>query len=420
MWNRLFSPQRRIFRAALCIVLPLLATTGCNLNTPQGGEEQAITGAPIVRMIAPLPNAPYREGVGVPIQAQISNAGSDIDRVEVSVDGTVVQTFAAPNPDGRPAFSITHTWPAAGSGTHSIDVIAFRADGSASPSVAVSITVVVQGAVVTDEPQPSPSGGTQTTGGQQVTATRSQPPAATNTPQPTQVPASATPNTPQITTRQGINVRGGPGTNFNPPIGSLAAGATAPLVARNPAGDWYKIRYYNGEGWVFAGLVDVSGDTASLPIDPGPPTPIPATPTPLIPTAPPATPVPATSANLVAGNVRIDNRAGGSEPICAQTFDIYFDVANLGTQPTTVSGIIEVRDVRVSDGSQQGITQGAFGIIQAGQTVNIGPIPLTVSTYYNEQHRVILRINPNGAVPENNPNDNTREVTFTLQKGACP
>jgi hypothetical protein len=118
--------------------------------------------------------------------------------------------------------------------------------------------------------------------------------------------------------------------------------------------------------------------------------------------------------------VRIDNRAGGSEPICGQTFDVYYDVANLGTQATTVSGVIDVRDVRGADGSPQGSTQGAFGIIQPGATINIGPIPLTISTFYNEQHRLVLTINPNGAVPETGNTDNTREVPYTLQKGGCP
>ncbi|MCC6614334.1 MAG: SH3 domain-containing protein [Anaerolineae bacterium] len=406
MWKRLKMPG---FRSL--VALMLLASAGCNLNTPSEGTTQTISGAPVVRIIAPLPNATYREGVSVPIQAQISNAGSDIDRVEVSVDDNIIQTFDAPNTAGAPTFSITHTWAAEGAGTHSIDVLAFRGDGSSSASAAVSVTVVTQAGIETEEPSPTPRPTTDSGGSNQQQQAPTQPPAQS---EPTEVPASATPNTPQVTTRQGINVRSGPGTNFNPPIGSLAAGATAPLLGRNPAGDWYKIQYYNAEAWVFAGLVETSGDTSNLPVDAGPPTPAP---TAVPPTAVQATAVPQSSANLVAGNWRFDP---AGDPACNQTFNIFVDVANLGSTATTTSGSIDVRDYRVSDGQALGSTSGGFPIIQPNQTVNIGPIPFTVSTYYGEQHRIVITINPNGAVPESTTGDNVREIVYTLQKGSCP
>jgi uncharacterized protein YraI len=274
------------------------------------------------------------------------------------------------------------------------------------------VTVVSDTALQTDTPTPTnpAAGATQT----RAATAQTQP---TNTPAPTTPPATPTSSRPQVTTRQGINVRSGPGTNFNPPIGSLAANTTVDLLARNPAGDWYKIRYYNGEGWVFSGLVDVSGNITSLPVEAGPPTPLPPTPVPVVPTSP-AAPAPATSgANLVAGNWRFDPPG---DPVCGQTFNIFFDVANLGSEATTVSGSVRVVDVRQADGSQQGNTVGGFGIIQPGQTVNVGPIPLTISTYYNEQHRIILTINADNAVPESTTGDNVREILYTLQKGGCP
>ena len=67
-----------------------------------------------------------------------------------------------------------------------------------------------------------------------------------------------------------MNVRLGPGLEFDPPIGAIAAGQTAELLARNPTGDWYKVRYEDSDGWVFADLVTVSGDISGLPIDSGP------------------------------------------------------------------------------------------------------------------------------------------------------
>jgi hypothetical protein len=416
MWKWLFRRPLRARNAVLWFSLPLLLV-GCNLNQSPTGETQAITGAPSVQIVAPQPNAIYREGVSVPVQAQIGNAGSDIARVEVLVDGSIVETFAAPNSSGALVFPITYTWTAAGAGPHTIDVTAFRADET-SGSATVGVTVVAQAAIETQSARPTTAGGsgaqaspTAGSGARPTTA----PAQASNTPAPTNVPPTATSSRPQVTTLQGVNVRSGPGTIFAPAIGSLAANQTVDLLARNPGGDWYKIRYYNGEGWVFANLVQVSGDITNLAIDPGPPPPPPTQPP--LPTLPPATPVPATNVNLVAGNWRFDP---AGDPTCNQTFNIFFDVANLGSGPTTTSGSISVRDVRQSDGSQQGATTGAFPIIQAGQTFNAGPIPITISTFWGEQHRIILTINPDSSIPETSRDDNVREILYTLQRGSCP
>jgi uncharacterized protein YraI len=414
MFARHISPRARWMPL---FILVLLAATGCNLGSGPGGGEPAISGIPVVRIVSPLANATYLEGVNVNIQALITNAGADIDRIEISVDDSIVQTLSAPNTTGAPSFSVTHSWTAEAVGAHTIGVVAFRADGSSSEPSSVSVSVIAQAVNASPTPRATVSSGGQATqsggGSSQATATTQD---AATTQEPTAVPATATPNVPTATTRQGINVRSGPGTNFNPPIGSLAAGVASEILGRNPAGDWYKIRYYNGQGWVFSGLVDVTGDTSNIPVDAGPPTPLPPTPVPIVPTTVPATAPPATSANLVAGNVRLDP----ATPTCGQTFNIFFDVANLGSQATASSGSIDVRNVRVADNSPQGSTTGGFPVIQAGQTVNIGPIPLTVSTFYGEAHKVILTINPNGAVPETGNADNTRDITYTLQKGSCP
>jgi hypothetical protein len=65
------------------------------------------------------------------------------------------------------------------------------------------------------------------------------------------------------------NVRQGPGRGF-PIVGGIRAGTRSEILAVNPAGDWYRVRYWNRAGWVFALLVTVSGDTSGLPIDSGP------------------------------------------------------------------------------------------------------------------------------------------------------
>jgi SH3-like domain-containing protein len=100
--------------------------------------------------------------------------------------------------------------------------------------------------------------------------------AATVTPAPT-----GTPDVPTIQVKVNLNVRRGPNILFAPPIGGFAQGDTAPILAVSSTGDWYKVRYDGGEGWVSAAaaFVDVLGDASGLPVESGPPVPT-ITPTP--------------------------------------------------------------------------------------------------------------------------------------------
>jgi hypothetical protein len=111
-----------------------------------------------------------------------------------------------------------------------------------------------------------------------------------------------TPGIPVATFNQGVNVRSGPGVDFNPPIGSFSSGQTAEILARTPAGDWYKVRYLNQDGWVAAQFVVVSGDVGLIPVEVGPPTPAATKPTQQVPittfTLSPPTPTVTSSAAI--------------------------------------------------------------------------------------------------------------------------
>ncbi|MEX1143267.1 MAG: SH3 domain-containing protein [Anaerolineales bacterium] len=72
-----------------------------------------------------------------------------------------------------------------------------------------------------------------------------------------------------------INVRTGPGTEYEA-IGVLIRGEIAPAKGRSAAGLWILVVYpgvEGGLGWVYAPLVTLSPDAASLPIIEPPPTP---------------------------------------------------------------------------------------------------------------------------------------------------
>jgi uncharacterized protein YgiM (DUF1202 family) len=396
----------------LSLMLGLLLGA-CNLLTSPDSVQSVISGPPVVQIAAPPPNATYLESVAVNIQALVTNAGADIDRVEILVDGTIIQTLQQPNPGGAPSFSIAQAWQAAGTGPHTLSVQAFRADGSSSAPATVNINVISQAQMTpTSAEQPAnPTAQTQPT--TPPTQSQAQPTAPPTTQPPTTAPqASPTPNVPTATFIKGVNVRSGPSTLFNPPIGSFAAGQTAEILARTPAGDWYKVRYYNGEGWVFGQLLSVSGDTSRIAVDPGPPIP---QPTAVPPTPIPPTPVPVANINLVARTIRLSPES----PNCNETFIVTVDVANFGQQATGGGGL-SVVDVRAADNTTQGSTAGSFGPIQPGQTVNSGNIPLTVSTYHSEGHKIVVVVDPNNQIAETNENDNRAELAYTLNKAGCP
>ena len=392
------------------LLLPLLAA--CNLNASADVSSQPITGAPLMQIVSPLPNATYLEGVAVNIQALISNAGPDIDRVEISVDDTIIASLTQPNEAGAPAFSVTESWPAAGTGAHTISVVAVRGDGVASDPASVTFTIVNQVSQPQGQSVAPPNSNAPTSSSQSGSNTQAAPAQPSNTPAPTNSPqpqASNTPDVPMATFLTGVNVRRGPDTIFDPPIGSIAANDTSEVLAVNPARTWYKVKYYNGEGWVFGNLLTIAGgDENSLPIEAGPPTPTPVPPT--------ATPVPVTATpqlnvNLVAGNVTTNP----GTITCKETFQVFVDIANFGSTRSP-GGEIRVRDEANGLRTE---TVGAFGEIDPGQTRNFGPIPLTVDTNHGVEHTLTVIVDSNNAIAELNEDDNRNNKKYTLQRGAC-
>jgi hypothetical protein len=232
---------------------------------------------------------------------------------------------------------------------------------------------------------------------------------------PTQPPAPTAIPTEDPTPRGTVstasaNVRTGDSTNF-PVIANLPQNTVVDLVGRASTGSgWFQVRLPSGQlGWMSPTVIDTSGEVSRLPFVTPPPPPI--TPTPL---PPPVTATPVTTANLVAGVVVLSP----NPPVCNQTFNVGFDVANLGSQPTAASGIVSLTNTRAADGSVQASTIGGFPILQPGQTFRVD-MPLTVSTWFNEVHRITLVIDPSNQIPETQKGDNTQTIEYTLQQGSC-
>lgn len=120
--------------------------------------------------------------------------------------------------------------------------------------------------------------------------------------------ATPTPNINWVNTRGGINIRGGPGYEYER-IGALPLGTWVEPVARNKDGQWILINYLSTMGWVQRDGVYWRLSTASLPVLSGEDfTPIPPPSSYSNPAAPPYTP----NANWV--NVGLDGAYVRSGP----------------------------------------------------------------------------------------------------------
>jgi hypothetical protein len=232
----------------------------------------------------------------------------------------------------------------------------------------------------------------------------------TSTPAPTIQPTEDPTPRGTVTTAT-ANVRTGDGTNY-PAILSLPQDTVVTLVGiSNQGTGWYQVQTPDGRlGWMSPTVIAISGNTSLLPrVQPPPP---PATPTftPI-----PATPTPATSTNLVAGIIVLNP----APPNCNQTFNVGVDIANLGSQANAVTGFFSVTVTHVASGTVTGSTQGPVPIIQPGQTIRVDNIPLTVSTFFNEEHRITITIDSANQIPETNKGDNSNSTTFVLQRAGC-
>lgn len=116
-------------------------------------------------------------------------------------------------------------------------------------------------------------------------------PLPTPTLQPTAVPPTPTPATPNIVAgADGANVRSGPGTNFTR-LGYLDPGTQARVIGRY--NDWWQIDYAGAPGWVFGEIVTPSNVDDVPQVQPPPsPTPVPPTETPVATSTPTPTPAP--------------------------------------------------------------------------------------------------------------------------------
>ena len=173
-----------------------------------------------------------------------------VTRIEMRVDGQIVDTAASPEANGSPTMDSILSWTPNSTGSHVLQVVAFRGSLQGNPK-SITLTVKQEAAQIT-APAMSP-----------VFLT------ASPTVDPTcRVRADVT-----------VNVRSGPGINY-PIVTSLAVGSNAPILGTNDDASWYEIDVQGIDGWVSSSFVTQQGicsNVQSVPVPPSPTVPVGAT-----------------------------------------------------------------------------------------------------------------------------------------------
>jgi CARDB protein/SH3 domain-containing protein len=200
------------------------------------------------------------------------------------------------------------------------------------------------------------------------------------------------------------NVRGGDDTSY-PQMGFLLRNEQARVIGISSFGSgWFYVELENGRrGWIAPSVVQFNGNIAQLTLYNPPPPP-----------TPPATATAITSANLQITGLRLDP----VQPNCAESFDVYINVQNTGTGSSNVSGLLSANDRSVRTGAVTASTSGGFPTLAPGASFVV-VVTLTVDTYFEESHDVIVQLDTRSEIPETNEGDNTSSIRYTLNQSAC-
>lgn len=253
-----------------------------NQNVP------AETALPNVVISSPVTGSQFQVGQRVIVQATATDAAEGIVRLELWVAGQKEAESVSPVTSGQSPFTAVMEWLPQAPGEYGLEVRAFNAREVRSAPTIVNIVVESDVAQITGTPTSE---------------------AATPSP-PNQ-------GTPVAKVNTDLNVRSGPGTQYEPPLGLLPAGTIVEIVGKNSEGSWWYIVFPNGpdqRGWIaaeFASAQNADGipvvdtptpaptDTPTLTPQPtGTPTSTPTetlTPTPMNTATPTPTPTPTRS-----------------------------------------------------------------------------------------------------------------------------
>ncbi|MBI1880195.1 MAG: FHA domain-containing protein [Chloroflexi bacterium] len=253
----------------ILVVVVIAGVTAYFLTQDRGST---LGGIPTVVITAPTANSQVEVNVPVTVQATASDPAG-VKRMELWVSNIKTADAVSPVEQGQATLTASFQWTPPAPGTYTLEVKAFNSQGQVSAPTTVTVVA----------------------GGGEPTGT----PTATTSPE---TPTPTVPSSPSLTTKTDLNVRSGPGIQYDL-LGLLPAGVTVEIIGRDETREWWQIRFSpaaDGIGWVAADpAFSTTANVDNVPIAQAPPTPtgtptntpVPPTNTPTITTIPP-TPTP--------------------------------------------------------------------------------------------------------------------------------
>lgn len=243
-----------------------------------------VSQAPAVTILNPANGAQIELNAPLIVQATATDSRG-VARMELWADGVLVSQQASPSPQGASPLLLNLSWTPTVPGSHVLEVRAYNTANQQSTPALATINVAAGTATATTETLAT---ATPTPGS--TTAPTATPPAIvlfTLTPSPT----PTTEERPGLNAVADVNVRSGPGTNYEV-LGLLRAGQAVEVIGRSPEGAWWQIVFppnTGALGWVAGTYVQPNEAAGNVPLVSGPPPP----PTSTAPPPPPsATPEP--------------------------------------------------------------------------------------------------------------------------------
>jgi hypothetical protein len=211
-----------------------------------GGREAAAT-VPNVVITAPTTDSQVEINRPVTVQATASDAAG-IQRMELWVSGQKVSEAISPA-QGQSTLTASFQWTPIAPGSYTLEVRAYNQQGEVNSPTIVTINAVAASGSDSDTPTPTVTPGT---------------------------PTATVSTEPHLITRTDLNVRGGPGMEYDL-LGLLPNGAQTAIVGRDGTRQWWQIRFApaaDGLGWVSADPAYAQVfNVEAIPVVPAPPTP---------------------------------------------------------------------------------------------------------------------------------------------------
>jgi hypothetical protein len=365
----------------LALLAGLLWLSACTLtNQPPPSPEPIqltpgdTTNVPVVTISNPAEGAQVVAGQTIQVMARAVDPVG-ITRVQLIANGQIVRTVSSPSGAGNRSFDVQLDFIPRTPGPLALEVVAYRNALAGSPAV---VNVTVNAAQPTAPGVPTAPGGNPGGGGS------SGPIIDPNDP------------TCRALTSAGLNVRRGPGTNFER-LTTLAGGVQVPIIGRTAANDWWQIRSGATTGWISAQFTTIYGICSGVPVINF------ATATPIFTLTPPPTLTPRPSNTPGTPDLVITSISGANQVSLAalplQTYSIA--VTNTGSGPAGQFRVLftDNTGTDIDLGIVPGLNAGETLILNASITFTAtGSIPLVARADTDNQVMEVSEVNNTGTL----------------------